>query len=208
MKRLRKFVTELFRRKVVRLLGAYVALLWLLAEGFASVFPVIGIPIVVIRVFLGVGIGALPLLAFLSWKYDILPPQLVRDAKDVAADNPALGRARVRHEAKNAGYVLLSWSAPDGTASQKRFFQPVAIGREPNNDIELADQRVSRHHAVLWAENGTWHVRDLDSANGTFVGHTRVAGTAALPQTCDLRFHVNGPTVSVHVARTPETLVS
>lgn len=208
MKRVRKFFSELLRRKVVRLVGAYIALLWLLAQGFSAVFPALGIPGSVLRVFIIVGIALIPVLAFVSWKYDLVPPQLVRDVKDLEAHNPALSRARLRHDAKNAGYILLSWHTPDGETSQRRFFQPVAIGREPNNDIELADQRVSRHHAVLWAEHGNWHVRDLDSANGTFLGHTRVAGSAALPQTCDLRFHVNGPTVSVHIAKTPETLVS
>jgi pSer/pThr/pTyr-binding forkhead associated (FHA) protein len=82
-----------------------------------------------------------------------------------------------------------------------------AVGRESNNDVELQDQRVSRHHAVLWAENGGWHVRDMDSGNGTFIGFTRVTGTAALPQSCDLRCHPNGPLISVHIGKSAETVV-
>jgi hypothetical protein len=207
MGKIRAFCKELFRRKVVRLVGAYIAILWLLAQGFASLFPPLGVPEWILPVFVAVGIAAIPVLAFFSWKYDIVPPQLVRDANDTDTQNPALTWARVRHDTKDAGYILLSWSSEDRATTERRFFQPVAIGREPNNDIELADQRVSRHHAVLWAENGDWHVRDLDSANGTFIGHARVKGTGKLPQSCDLRFHPNGPIVSVYVAKSAQTLV-
>jgi hypothetical protein len=208
MKGIPVFVAELFRRKVVRLLGAYVAVFWLLAQGAASLGPVIGLPTWSLRAFIALGIALIPVLAVLSWKYDIVPPQLVRDPKDAEAMPSALGWALRRHDNAQAGHVLLKWS-PDGrTVQEKRFFKPVAIGRESNNDIELPDQRVSRHHAVLWAEDGGWHVRDLDSANGTFIDHTRVASRATLPPSCELRFHPNGPIVSVFIAKSAETLVT
>jgi hypothetical protein len=204
---IRAFTKELFRRKVVRLVGAYIAIFWLFAVGLASLLPALGAPDWVFRAFVIVGIAAVPVLAFFSWKYDVVPPQLVRDVKDVAAENPGLSWARVRHDTKDAGYVLLSWSTEECTPNEKRFFQAVAIGREPTNDVELPDQRVSRHHAVIWAEEGAWHIRDLDSSNGTFIGHSRVTGTARLPQSCELRFHPNGPVVSVYVAKSAQTLI-
>jgi len=207
MGKLRDFSKELFRRKVVRLVGAYVAVFWLLAQGITQLAPVLGVPDWALRAFIILGIAVIPVLAFFSWKYDIVPPQLIRDVKDIEAQNPALSWARVRHDTKDAGYVLVSWSGQDNATNERRFFQPVTIGREPNNDIELADHRVSRHHAVLWAQDGTWHVRDLDSGNGTFIGHTRVTGTAELPLSCDLRLHPNGPVVSVHVAKSAETRI-
>jgi hypothetical protein len=202
-----RFVSELFRRKVVRLLGAYIAILWLLAQGIVSLAPVLGVPDWAQLGFIVVGIAIIPFLAFFSWKYDIVPPQLVRDTKDIESTNPGLSWARLRHDNTDAGHVLLKWRVEDGGTQEKRFFQPIAIGREPNNDIELADQRVSRHHAVIWAEEGAWHVRDLDSANGTYIGHSRVAGTAPLPQTCELRFHANGPVVDVFVAKSAQTVI-
>ena len=208
MKSVRKFAGELFRRKVVRVVAAYIAIFWLLAQGIAQLAPVMGVPELAVRAFILVGIAAIPVLALFSWKYDIVPPQLVRDPKDVEAVNPGLSWATVRHDTQNAGYVLLKWCIEGETAREKRFFKPVAIGREPNNDIELPDQRVSRHHAVIWAEDGTWRIRDLDSANGTYIYHARVSGITTLPQTCELRFHANGPTVSVFVAKSAETLIS
>lgn len=207
MGRLRFFTRELLRRKVVRFVGAYLAIFWALALGLASLIQPLGIPDIVFRIFLIVGLAALPFVAFLSWKYDLVPPQLVRDIRDLEAENPGLSWARMRHDAKDAGYLLLAWTSADGGKFERRFFQPVSIGREANNDVELGDERVSRHHAVLWAEGGSWRVRDMDSANGTYVGMTRVAGTSELPQSCDLRFHVNGPVVSVHVSKTAETLI-
>jgi len=208
MKLVRKFAAELFRRKVVRLLGAYVAIFWLLATGVTSLFPALGFPAWASAAFIIVGIAAIPVLAFFSWKYDLVPPQLVRDPKDAQPANPALGWALLRHDSHSAGYVLLKWSTDDGTGREERFFKPVAIGREPGNDVELADQRVSRHHAVIWAEAGAWRVRDLESANGTFVDGTRIRGVAALPQVCELRFHAQGPAVAVCVTRTVETVIS
>lgn len=203
----RFFTKELLRRKVVRLVGAYGAIFWALVLGLSELFEIFEVPGIVLQIIIVAGIAGIPLVAFLAWKYDIVPPQLVRDVKDLQIENPGLSWARIRHESKEAGYVILSWTNRDGITNEKRYFQPVAIGREANNDVELSDDRVSRHHAVLWAEDGAWHVRDLDSANGTFVGHSRVSGTMRLPQSCDLRFHINGPIVEVRVAKTAETVM-
>ena len=60
MKRVLTFVSELFRRKVVRLLGGYVVILWLLAQGFADLFPAFGLPEWSLRVFIIVGSGRYP----------------------------------------------------------------------------------------------------------------------------------------------------
>lgn len=102
----------------------------------------------------------------------------------------------------------MRWDGSDGTAYEKRFFKPVTIGRGVTNEVQFEDDRVSRYHAVLWAEGGTWRVRDLDSANGTYMNRARVEGSAALPKSCELRFHANGPMVSVHVDTPTPTRVT
>lgn len=43
------------------------------------------------------------------------------------------------------------------------------IGRGERADVVVADDRVSRIHALLWTEDGRVLVRDLGSANGTLV---------------------------------------
>jgi hypothetical protein len=208
MKPLRTIATELMRRKVIRVVGIYLAVyIGFIATGLNFAEP-FGIEPASLRWPIIVGAALIPIVAIVSWRYDIVPPQLVRDPKDVALKNPALGWATARHDAKDAGYILLTWIGEESRANERRFFQPVSIGREPGNDVELSDARVSRFHAILWAENGTWLIRDLDSANGTFIENSRVSGTATVPQNGELRFHPNGPTVYVTVTRSPATLIS
>ncbi len=46
------------------------------------------------------------------------------------------------------------------------------IGRQAGCDLQLADNTVSRHHAVIVEEKGEYYVEDLGSSNGTYVnGH-------------------------------------
>ncbi|MDP7020244.1 MAG: sigma 54-interacting transcriptional regulator [Pirellulaceae bacterium] len=46
---------------------------------------------------------------------------------------------------------------------------PVTIGRHPTRDLPLDDDRASRLHAEIFHRSGSWHLRDADSLNGTFV---------------------------------------
>jgi hypothetical protein len=48
------------------------------------------------------------------------------------------------------------------------------IGRSPDCDIFLDDVTVSRNHAVLVEEGGTYVVEDQGSLNGTFVNRRRI----------------------------------
>ena len=51
----------------------------------------------------------------------------------------------------------------------------VAIGRAPDNDIMLADEKASRHHCVLnLSPDNTLTLRDLQSRNGTFMRGEKV----------------------------------
>jgi ABC transport system ATP-binding/permease protein len=48
------------------------------------------------------------------------------------------------------------------------------IGRSSNNDIQIAEQHVSRQHAVIKYRDGIFMVNDTGSSNGTFVNDNRV----------------------------------
>ncbi|MGC4069102.1 MAG: FHA domain-containing protein [Polyangiaceae bacterium] len=48
------------------------------------------------------------------------------------------------------------------------------VGRAPGCGLVLADSQVSRKHAVIRWMNGYHVVEDLKSANGTFIGGSRV----------------------------------
>ena len=49
------------------------------------------------------------------------------------------------------------------------------IGREPPAQICYANRTVSREHARLYWENGSWWIKDLNSTNGTYVNGRKVA---------------------------------
>ena len=50
----------------------------------------------------------------------------------------------------------------------------LTVGRAGNNDIVLRDIQVSKVHAFLEDDKGTWRIRDSNSMNGTFVGGLRI----------------------------------
>ncbi len=54
------------------------------------------------------------------------------------------------------------------------------IGRMDDNDLTLADGKASRHHALVVDTGASYLIRDLKSANGTYVAGVRVFNSAPL----------------------------
>ena len=54
------------------------------------------------------------------------------------------------------------------------------IGRHPDNDLVVPDDKVSRHHAVINNADTTHIITDLGSANGVHVNGERIRATAEL----------------------------
>src|ERR1700687_2867099 len=62
-------------------------------------------------------------------------------------------------------------------AQQVRFEKrEVTIGREDDNDLVLASGKVSKHHALLLATQGSLPLKDLKATNGTYVNGSRLLG--------------------------------
>lgn len=57
--------------------------------------------------------------------------------------------------------------------------EPQLIGRS-SEALPMADTAVSRRHAELTPDDGTWFIRDLDSQNGTYVNGTRISDRTRL----------------------------
>jgi len=61
------------------------------------------------------------------------------------------------------------------TIGERRFDKSVlTIGRLPGNDIQVPSQRVSRLHARIRWENGSWLIEDVESLNGLLYQGQRV----------------------------------
>lgn len=75
--------------------------------------------------------------------------------------------------------LLVIKGADEG--KQFELDQPrLGIGRDAANSIRLHDTEVSRKHAELREMDGNFLLRDLGSANGTFVNNNRIPGEVIL----------------------------
>ncbi len=63
----------------------------------------------------------------------------------------------------------------------------VVLGRGALADLDLADNAVSRRHALVFAAGAAWQVTDLQSGNGTLLNGKPVTGAAALAHGDELR---------------------
>jgi ABC-type multidrug transport system ATPase subunit len=57
----------------------------------------------------------------------------------------------------------------------------IRLGRDPRNDIVLDHPVVSRFHAALEWQSGTWLVKDLNSSNNTFINERSLPQCALQP---------------------------
>ena len=212
---LSKLLRELSRRRVFRTVVAYLVVLWALSQGAADLFPAFGLPEWSVRAFVIGGVALIPVVALLSWRFNLTTKGIVPDPfgdpgvladEDLQPSNAAEWAAN-RHDARAAGYVTAIWTGPDGEPVRKQFFDPFVIGRDPGNDVQLADRRVSRVHAVVFAEDGVWKARDIKSSNGSFLDGRKIA-KAELPCDCQLRFHPQGPIIELSIHKVEKTAMT
>jgi len=210
MSKLRGFFAELVRRQMFRTVGAYIVIVWGLAQGLAGLFPSFGVPDWVLRSFVYASIAATPLVVILAWKYQFTMQGLVRDPGDEEAELDGTGllnRARTKHDTLGISPVTVSWQSEGQTTQQIETSQPIVIGRDTGCDIVVLNPHVSRSHAVIWAHNSAWYVTDLKSANGTWLGGSSIQ-ESVLRDNDVLSLDQDGPQLTVRVQDTDVTVVS
>jgi len=85
--------------------------------------------------------------------------------------------------------AMLELSAGSGRQLVPLTGERVTLGRDPANDIVLqGDGTVSRRHAEILREDVEWRLRDLGSANGTYVNGEPASGDVRLRDGDEIRF--------------------
>jgi hypothetical protein len=173
---MKNLLKELSRRGVLRAVGAYIAIVWLLAQGVVDVFPAVGLPDWTVKGFLIISVAGTPLIAVMSWKYDLTRKGLLRDKGAAVAvlrsANSAIGEPtrKSNSETRTARAIVhVSWTDQSGQCCEQEFDTAFIVGRDYKADVRLQDERVSRRHIKVYSSGEDWYVKDLASLNGTFV---------------------------------------
>ncbi|CAG9767057.1 unnamed protein product [Ceutorhynchus assimilis] len=102
--------------------------------------------------------------------------------KNVAPYLPQTVGLEEEHEIMAAKAILIC--RPNSHHFQERTLtldQPIKVGRsvaraKPTSSNAIFDCKVlSRHHALLWHENGKFYLQDTKSSNGTFVNNNKLS---------------------------------
>src|SRR5262245_35099923 len=90
----------------------------------------------------------------------------------------------------------------DGLESEHFVENTVTIGRDENAEVYVDHPLVSRRHAELLFEHGSWWLRDLQSRNGTFIAGQKIA-EAPLAETTAFTLGRDGPEVIATLESAP-----
>lgn len=78
--------------------------------------------------------------------------------------------------------MRLRYTKTDGSIAELMLGdRPLTMGRNPDSDVVLIDDRVSRIHCGLRLWDGAYYLKDLKSRNGTFVNGRRIEVTTLQP---------------------------
>lgn len=96
--------------------------------------------------------------------------------------------------------LLLSYAPSPGTSKELvlKGGTNYTIGRKPECDLVLKQDKVSGKHARLFHLNpDQWFIEDLNSTNGTFLDGVRVVGRVRIEKPSTIRFGPSGPLIRV-----------
>jgi len=83
---------------------------------------------------------------------------------------------------------------------EKRFTGNFTIGRSPDCDFQILEGSVSRHHLQVIRDGEWWRLKDLASANGTFLEGVRFQ-EVLLPDSATIELGHGGPLLLLTVER-------
>lgn len=90
--------------------------------------------------------------------------------------------------------IAASYTLSDGRQVSQHFFKAFRIGRQYDCDLCFDSAIVSRQHAEVYFDGGTWRIRDLDSTNGIYILGKQVQQAGLSGQTV-VQLGVEGPVI-------------
>src|SRR5258705_6020412 len=96
--------------------------------------------------------------------------------------------------------LIVKVKASGADEKEYRFTAPFRIGRAPDCEVHINNEFISRNHATVDLENGTWRIRDLNSGNGIYVGVQRVA-EIPIKDAVTIRLGIHGPELTFNVPK-------
>ena len=95
--------------------------------------------------------------------------------------------------------ICVRYVAGDGTRTFKSS-NAILIGRDGACDLRLEDCRIASHHAELYRVGDLWWVRDLDTADGTYLDEECI-DVAPIAGRSALRLGADGPRIWIEPCR-------
>ena len=100
--------------------------------------------------------------------------------------------------------ITLTVTAGARTGLSKQFDQAyIGLGRHPQSDLQFHPEKdldVSTRHAAILKSGETWQIRDLGSANGTYVNGEKLTADRQLHTGDQVSLGAKGAVVTVEVA--------
>jgi hypothetical protein len=106
--------------------------------------------------------------------------RLVGPASVHVRTDKSIPRGVLECKGSNVPGPIPSWSqfiADDGSAVLDIRMNRTLIGRALDADIRIANEQISRHHALVFRDSGVSRITDLGSSNGTIVNRTAVGAS-------------------------------
>jgi len=140
--------SELKRRNVFRMGGAYLALGWVVTQVTATVAPVLGMPEWTLKLVVWLGIIGFPLVIAFAWAYELTPEGIQRE-RDVPAS------AGSRHvSARRLDYITIGIVAVALLFfAATRLLAPARDSAQPASDVSASAAAPVRSIAVLPFDN-------------------------------------------------------
>ena len=199
--RLAEWVSEATRRRVFRTVGVYIVAVWGVSTGSAELADLFGVPPEWLRAAIYAAVAAIPIVAFLAWRFDIGREGIVRDPKDVLAEQQREADLAVMPTLlggdAGGGALIVHWKTADGEEAAL-FTDELFLGRGADCRVRFYDPLVSRRHARIFKEEGVWQIEDLGSRNGTCLDGT-VVTKAPLGVDSEIRLNDDGPFLRVEL---------